>query len=151
MISRGNKWFSPSSQIPVSIDQNSRFAERLDNVWFKKAKGGMVRLGRLLHVLVARTDDLNKRVEKLEQAENVKQPSSSNRTANRTATGVDAVLTGTAVHTNRAVATFYGTRFMDAVGAEKVLYTAIDPEMEAAVVEAGRRLRFERKEKTREC
>lgn len=53
-----NKWFSRSIDTPVGTNQNERFAERLDSVWFKKPGGGMVRLGHLLTKLIARVDAL---------------------------------------------------------------------------------------------
>jgi hypothetical protein len=85
-----NKWFSRSMRNPVSTDQNSRFAERLDAVWFKYNKpsrlrpGAVVaasaRLGSFLTDLLNKVNDLITRVEKLEGTSAI-QPSSMNRTA----------------------------------------------------------------------
>src|SRR5580692_5062197 len=55
------KWFMKSSFEPKSKKLNERFAERLDNVWFKVQIGGFIRLGKFL-------TDLNERVTKLEKA-----------------------------------------------------------------------------------
>lgn len=55
------KWFMKSSFEPKSKKLNDRFAERLDNVWFKVQIGGFVRLGKFL-------TNLNERVTKLEKA-----------------------------------------------------------------------------------
>jgi hypothetical protein len=86
-----NKWFSPSSQIPVGKDQNSRFAERLEHVWFKKATGGIVRLGYLLTKLVECTNDLNDRVRALENVNKNEDVRTSSM--GRTATGFSSLQT----------------------------------------------------------
>lgn len=53
-----NRWFQKSTNMPVSAGPNGRFAERLDMVWFKKASGGVIRLGLFLTKLAERVTAL---------------------------------------------------------------------------------------------
>ena len=83
-----NKWFKQSSQPVTGISQNERFAERLDNVWFKKPGMGIIRLGFFLTKLA-------ERVTALEQASKTTHPVLPRRhvsSMGRTATGVAAML-----------------------------------------------------------
>ncbi len=77
MLTNG-KWFSLSKRTLVGSDPNTRFAERLDNVWFKftttRGKvGGTVtdvaRLGKFLTDVLNKVNALIERVEKLEKRE----------------------------------------------------------------------------------
>ena len=82
-----NKWFKQSSQPVTGISQNERFAERLNNVWFKKPVG-IIRLGFFLTKLA-------ERVTALEQASKTTHPvlpMKYSSSAYRTATGVAAML-----------------------------------------------------------
>jgi len=99
-----NRWFLKSSQAATSTDQNSRFAERLNAVWFKYTKESRLRPGRIFAAsarLGKFLTDLHERVLKLEAAQPLYlssfaiQGASSGRisSANRTATGISALKT----------------------------------------------------------
>ena len=136
------QWFSKAIEVPTSSDTNTRFAERLNSVWFKRP-GGVIRLGLLLTKILSRLDSLEKSAETRTalSASAANADRYEHSSMNRTATGM------LRSQPSRTAALYYGLRFIQAVGDQQILYTALDPEMEAAVVEAGRRLRFERKEK----
>ena len=78
-----NRWFEQSIQPVTGSSSNERFAERLNNVWFKKPVG-LIRLGLFLTKLA-------ERVTALEQASKTTHPVPPMRHGGRTATGVAAM------------------------------------------------------------
>lgn len=145
-----NKWFRSSSSQPTGTTQNERFAERLDDVWFKKSSGGSIRLGYLLRKLIDRVAKLEEaakpkdaiNIPSIEEGISTGRYSPEDVTRFRS-TSVVADL----VKDSRAVALYYGTKFLSAVGDEQIHHVSIDVDLEAAVIDAGKRVRFERKER----
>jgi hypothetical protein len=139
-------WFTKSNDIPSGTTQNEIFAERLNSVWFKySGKAGAFGTGVASARLGKFLTDLHERVRKLEIVGTAPQHDDVTCTSSNVGSNHETNEPEMLLKYRQSVALYYGIKFLEAMG-DAVTTNAHDREMEQAVIEAGKRLRFERKE-----